>query len=55
MTNEMIWQNMTDEQRRAVLDQFTMTSDIPSDIKWDHLDHGTRSAIIFTGTVEGMK
>jgi len=53
--NERIWEDeMTNEQRRAVLDQFILTSDIPSDVKWAHLDYGTRSAILFTNTVPGI-
>ena len=53
--NEIVWEDqMTDEQRRAVLDQFIMTGDIPSNVKWDQLDYGTKSAIVFTKTVPGI-
>jgi len=52
--NQKIWGAMTDAERRAILDQFIMTADIPSNVDWEHLDHGTRSAILFTKTVPGI-
>lgn len=45
---------MTDAERRAVLDQFIMTSDIPSNVTWEGLDYGTRRAIYNTETVPGI-
>jgi hypothetical protein len=49
MTDREIWESMTDQQRRKLLDGYIMTSDIPSNISWEHLDYGTKSAIVFTG------
>ena len=54
--NEKIWEDtLTDVQRRAVLDQLTLTETIPSNVKWEHLDYGTRSTILFSNMVPGIK
>lgn len=54
--NERIWEDdLTDEQRRAVLDQITMTSDIPSNVKWAHIDYSTKNVIVWGNKVPGIK
>lgn len=42
---DQVWDQFTDEARRAILDDFIDTADIPSDTKWEALPYGIRHAI----------
>jgi len=54
MSNDEIWNGLSNVERRAVLDQLTRTKNIPSGVTWEQLDFGTKNAVVFIKTVPGM-
>jgi len=54
MSNDEIWNGLSNVERRAILDQLTRTKNIPSGVTWEQLDFGTKTAVVFIRTVPGM-